>query len=194
LGKSVIAAWVGARYVNACYPVMLILLIPSTVFLAQSASPRILFGMARHRALAWITSMEGIANLILSIVLVRHYGIIGDALGTAIPLTCTALYFYPRHLSRLLRVPLGTFLRQAYTLPILLTTPTVVSLLLMRRWFFAQSYLQVGTQILLGLTPYILGLGWAIATKRVWRGSEFYFKRRTGEMELAMVEIYQERQ
>jgi O-antigen/teichoic acid export membrane protein len=191
LGKSVITAWVGSRYVTACYPVMLTLLIPSTVFLAQSASPRILYGMARHRILAWITSIEGIANLILSIVLIRRYGILGDALGTAIPLTCTALYFYPRHLCRLLSVPLGTFLHRSYTLPLLLTAPTVVSLLLMRRWFFAQNYLQVGLQILLGLTPYAIGLAWAAATKRIWQGGEFSTPQKMDEVGLALMETYQ---
>lgn len=194
LGKSIITAWVGARYVTACYPVMLTLLLPSTVFLAQSASPRILYGMARHRILAWITSLEGIANLILSVVLIRHYGIIGDALGTAIPLSCTALYFYPRHLCRLLSVPLGTFLRQAYSLPFLLTAPTVVSLLLMRRWFFAHNYLQVGAQILIGLAPYGIGLAWAARTKRIWNGADFSPTRETDEVGLALVEISQKDQ
>src|SRR6266576_1026422 len=46
LGKSVITAWVGARYVAASYPVLLVLIIPSTVTLAQAASTRILYGMA----------------------------------------------------------------------------------------------------------------------------------------------------
>ncbi|MGA2645227.1 MAG: polysaccharide biosynthesis C-terminal domain-containing protein [Candidatus Sulfotelmatobacter sp.] len=167
LGKSVITAWVGARYVVASYPVMLILLIPSTFFLAQSASSRILYGMARHRILAWITSMEGIANLILSVVLIRRYGILGDALGTAIPLTCTALFFYPRHLCRLLDVRLATFLRQAYMLPALLCVPTIAALLWMRYWFFAHTYREVGMQIFIGLLPYGLGLTWAIRTKNI---------------------------
>ena len=57
LGKSIITAWVGARYVTACYPVMLVLLLPSTFALAQAASPRILYGMARHKSLAWVTGM-----------------------------------------------------------------------------------------------------------------------------------------
>jgi O-antigen/teichoic acid export membrane protein len=192
LGKSVITAWVGARYVAACYPVMLTLLIPSTLFLAQSASPRILYGMARHKVLAWITSMEGIANLILSVILIQHYGIIGDALGTAIPLTCTALYFYPRHLCRLLDVRLGTFLREAYTLPFLLCAPTVASLLLMRRWFFAQNYLQLGVQILLGLAPYALGLIWAIWNKRIWKSGPFAEMKDLDEFGLALVDTYQE--
>jgi O-antigen/teichoic acid export membrane protein len=192
LGKSVITAWVGSRYVTACYPVMLTLLIPSIFFLAQSASPRILYGMARHKILAWITSMEGIANLILSVVLVRHYGILGDALGTAIPLTCTAVYFYPRYLCRLLDVRLVTFIRGAYALPVLLCAPTIVSLLLMRRWFFAQTYLQVGMQIVIGLIPYGVGLAWAIWTKRLWKGGEFSRRKGTDELGLVLMETYQE--
>ena len=169
LGKSVITVWVGANYVTAGYPVMLALLIPSTFTLAQAASPRILFGMARHSSLAWVTGMEAIANLILSIVLIRPFGVIGDALGTAIPLSCTGLFFLPRHLCRLLNVRMGTFLREAYVLPFSLSLPTVVALLLVRRWFFAQTYLQLGLQILLGLVPYGLGLTWAIWTGRVWQ-------------------------
>jgi O-antigen/teichoic acid export membrane protein len=191
LGKSVITAWVGARYVTASYPVMLTLLIPSTFFLAQSASPRILFGMARHKILAWITSMEGIANLILSIVLIQHYGIVGDALGTAIPLTCTSLFFYPRHLCRLLDVRVGTFLRQAYALPLMLCLPTIACLLWMRHWFFASNYLQVGMQILIGLLPYGLGLIWAIRTKRLL-GAEFTSRPVQNDVGVARVESYQE--
>jgi O-antigen/teichoic acid export membrane protein len=169
LGKSVITAWVGERYVDACYPVMLILLIPSTVTLAQGASTRVLYGMARHHSLAWVTGMEAIANLILSVVLIRPLGIIGDALGTAIPLACTGLVFMPRHLCRILNVRIGSFLRQAYTLPILLCAPTVAMLLLMRRWFFAHTYLQVALQIVVGLVPYGIGLAWAITTGSIWK-------------------------
>jgi O-antigen/teichoic acid export membrane protein len=168
LGKSVITAWVGKGYVRACYPVMLTLLIPSTFALAQAASPRILYGMAKHRSLAWVTGMEAIANLILSVVLIRPLGILGDALGTAIPLTCTALFFMPRHLCRILNVRIGSFLQQAYTLPVLLCAPTVAVLVLMQRWFFARTYLQVALQILIGLIPYGLGLGWAISRGRIW--------------------------
>src|SRR5581483_6406466 len=54
LGKSVIAVWVGEKYVPMSYPVMLVLLFPMTASLAQGASSRILFGMARHRTLSWI--------------------------------------------------------------------------------------------------------------------------------------------
>jgi len=192
LGKSVITAWVGARYVTACYPVMLVLLIPSTFVLAQAASPRILYGMARHQTLAWVTGMEGIANVILSIILIRPYGIIGDALGTAIPLSCTTLYFMPRHLCRILKVRLGTFLLEAYTLPVMLCLPLVAALLLMRRWFFAHNYLQVGLQIMISLVPYGLGMAWAIWTGRVWKVDGLSVRKELDEVGVALIETYQE--
>lgn len=92
MGKSVIEAWVGPRYVSS-YVILLILLIPSALYEAQSTSNRILFGMSLHKTLAYVVLMEGVANVILSIALVRPLGIVGDAIGTAIPLLCTSLFF-----------------------------------------------------------------------------------------------------
>ena len=190
LGKSVIEAWVGRKYVALSYPVLLALLIPSTFFLVQAASPRILYGMAKHQTLAWITAMESIANLILSIVLIRPLGIFGDALGTAIPLSLTTLYFLPRHLCRTLNVRLSTYLREAYLLPLLLCLPTVAALLLFGRLYKAHTYMQVGLQILIGLIPYGLGMAWAIWTKRVWQISDLVEDKPTDEM-VTLIETLQ---
>src|SRR5579863_5693029 len=135
LGKSVIEAWVGPKYVATSYPVMLVLLYPMTLMLAQSASGRTLWGMAKHRTWAWVVLAEGAANLILSVALVRPYGIMGDAIGTAIPLTCSMILFLPLHLCRLLGIKLRTYLYRAFVLPLVLCIPMVVALLLMQRWF-----------------------------------------------------------
>ena len=172
LGQSVIEAWVGAKYVADSYPVMLVLLIPTTLVLAQSASPRILFGMARHKTLAWITSMEGIANLILSIVLVQRLGVIGDAIGTAVPLTFTAVYFTPRYLAGILKVKQTTFLREAYTLPLLLCMPQVAILLAMRQWLPVHHLLPLLGEILVSLAAYGVGLFWAVRTGHVYKVGE----------------------
>jgi O-antigen/teichoic acid export membrane protein len=168
LGKSVIEAWVGRKYVAASYPIMLVLLLPTTLILAQNATSRVIYGMAKHRTLAWITSIEGVANLILSIVLVRRMGVIGDAIGTAVPLSFTALYFTPRYLSRLLGVRVRTFLREAYVLPLALSAPLIAVLLAMRRWFPVHRLIPLMMEITLAMAVYGVGMWWAIHTRRVY--------------------------
>lgn len=193
LGKSVIEAWVGARYVATSYPVLLILLIPSTLLLAQAASSRILFGMAKHKTLAMVILLEGLANLVLSVVLVRRFGIIGDAVGTAIPLTLTTLYFLPRHLCRVLKLRVGTYVRQAFLLPLALTAPLVGVLLLMRHWFIPHHLLELGFQLLVGSAVYSVGLVWVVWTHRAWQVEGVSLDQDSAqEAAVALIETYQQ--
>jgi O-antigen/teichoic acid export membrane protein len=164
MGKSVIEAWVGARYVSS-YIVLLILLIPATLYNAQSTSNRILFGMSLHKSLAIIALIEGVSNIILSVVLVRPLGIVGDAIGTAIPLLCTALFFLPRHLCRHLDVPLRKFISEAYFYPALLCLPMAFVQLLMQRSFYAHRYPQLIVNLLAGGVVYAAGVLWFIFTR-----------------------------
>ena len=166
LGKSIIQVWLGKKYVAQGYPVLLTLIFPYTLMLIQAASSRILFGTGRHGKLAVVTLIEGATNLVLSILLVRHYGIIGDALGTAIPLAGTFIFFMPFHLCSRLRLRVSTYLRQAYFLPLILSAPLVLVLLGMQHWFVAQTYRQLALQLFAGGIVYALGLGWAYATGR----------------------------
>lgn len=166
LGKSIIEVWLGKKYVAQGYPVLLVLVIPYTLMLVQSASTRILFGMGRHGKLAVVTFIEGAANLILSILLVRPFGIIGDAIGTAIPLAGTFLLFMPFHLCSRLGIRLTTYLRQAYVLPSMLCVPVVVVLIFMQRWFVAHTYRQLAVQMAAGGVVYAAGVGWAYGTGR----------------------------
>jgi len=160
LGKSIIEVWVGKKYVAQGYPVLLILIIPYTAMLIQAASGRVLYGMSKHGKLAIATLLEGVANLILSILLVRRYGIAGDALGTALPLVGTYLLFMPYHLCFILGVRIWTFLRQAYLLPLMLVTPLVIVLLLMQRWFVPHTYRQLALHLLAGGLVYGACMAW----------------------------------
>ena len=161
LGKSAIEVWVGKKYVQQGYPVLLTLIIPYTWMLAQSASSRILFGMSKHGKLAIVTMAEGISNLILSIILVRRYGILGETFGTAIPMVGTYLLFMPRHLCSKLNVRMWTYIRQAYWLPLLLSLPLALTLLLMQRWFVPHKYAQLAVHLVAGGVVYGACLAWA---------------------------------
>ena len=192
LGKSVIQAWVGARYVATSYPVLLVLVIPSTLMWAQSACGRILFGMAKHKTLAIVTLLEGGANLFLSIYLVRRFGILGDAAGTSIPLACTTLFFLPRHLCHVLKLRVGTYVRQAFLLPLTLCVPLTVALLLMRRWFVAHNFLQLAVQLAVGSIVYGIGLLWAVWSRKVWEVEGIHDQTTANQVAVELIETYQQ--
>lgn len=162
LGKSIIEIWVGGKYVSS-YIILLVLVVPKTLLLAQSGSTRILLGLGRQRLLALVTLLDGVTNLILSIVFLRYWGIVGVALGTAIPLTCTSIFFLPRHLCRILDVRMGRFLRDAYLLPLGVTLPMTGALLLSKQWY-PPGYGALLLQTALAAVVYAgtwLGVAWA---------------------------------
>jgi len=172
LGKHVIRIWVGARYIPHSYPVLVVLIIPFTLMLMQAASGRVLFGIGKHQSLAKVTLIEGIANLILSIALVPALGVVGDALGTAIPMYCTFLFFIPRHLKKQLGVPVRSFVRQAYLLPLLLNLPLAGVVWLANRFFTPRNLVQLVMEIGAAFLIYGIGVLWAYKTGRVLRVTE----------------------
>jgi O-antigen/teichoic acid export membrane protein len=190
LGKSVIEVWVGARYVATSYPVLLILLIPTATMLAQAACGRVLFGMAKHKTLALAVLLEGTTNLILSIVLVRRFGILGDAAGTAIPLLCTTLFFLPRHTCRILGVRVWTYVREAFVLPLVFCVPLVAALLLVRNLFVAHTLIQLAGQALICWSVFGLELLWAHRTGKLWQVQGIHDKGGPGEPVVAVIETY----
>ena len=164
-GRSIIDVWVGPEY-ESSYVILVLLIVSRTAYRAQGASNRILFGMARHKPLGLAVLAEGAANLVLSILLVRHFGIVGVALGTAIPLLCLSLFFLPYYHCRLLGVRLRDFVRHAYGPALALCVPLVAALLVMERLFDARTYLELGAQLLAAGTVYGAGVVWFLALKQ----------------------------
>lgn len=161
LGKSIIEVWVGSRYVAQGYPVLMTLIFPYTVMQVQGASARVLLGISKHKKLATVALIEGISNLVLSILLVRRYGIVGDALGTAIPMAATYTLFLPHHVCSRLGMRVSSYLRRAYFLPLAMCVPMSAALVLMQHWFIPHSYRQLAPHLLIGLGIYGACLLWA---------------------------------
>lgn len=164
LGKSVIDVWVGSRY-ESSYVILIILLIPSVLSDIQGGSRQILYGIGRHKALAVVNLTEGVLNVIASIVLIHYWGIVGDALGTAIPLTLASVCFLPIYLCRLLKVPMKEFLNGAYMLPLVVCVPLVVTLLFMQHLFRPHNYFQLAAQVAAGSLVYGLSSLWLVFRK-----------------------------
>ena len=94
LGRAFVARWMGADYSDAYLPMAILAL---AVFLDVSQNPSIglLYATFKNRYYTYMNAAEGVLNLIFSLMLVRHYGIVGVALGTLIAALLTRIFVQP---------------------------------------------------------------------------------------------------
>ncbi|MBN2070327.1 MAG: polysaccharide biosynthesis C-terminal domain-containing protein [Candidatus Krumholzibacteriota bacterium] len=109
-GKAFISRWMGIDFIDA-YAILVILVIGMLFDSVQSVSATVLLAVSKHKQYSIIVSSEAIANLVLSLILVRKYGIIGVAWGTTIPLLITSLFITPVYTCRVIKVPLLNLLK-----------------------------------------------------------------------------------
>lgn len=107
-GRAFIVQWMGARYVDAYWPA-LILVMAMYCDLAQQPSVAYLLGVSKHRYLAIQTMIEGVANLALSIGLAKSYGLVGVAIGTLAPMFVAKVIFQPAYVCRSAGISLSRY-------------------------------------------------------------------------------------
>lgn len=104
-GGPLISLWIGPAYVSGPWTlrsdaVMIVLLLAHFPRLLQSISWQLLFASRTQSYLLRLTLIEAIANLTLTLLLVRRYQLLGVAVGTLAPLAVTHLFFLPRFVVR----------------------------------------------------------------------------------------------
>ncbi|MDP9051301.1 MAG: oligosaccharide flippase family protein [Acidobacteriota bacterium] len=103
-GHSFIGLWMGAKYAGPSGAVLVILAIALLVSLQNLTAGSIALGIEKHKVMAWWAIGEGVANLALSIVLGRKFGLNGVAIGTLVPSVIVHLLMWPNYVSRLVDV------------------------------------------------------------------------------------------
>jgi peptidoglycan biosynthesis protein MviN/MurJ (putative lipid II flippase) len=83
----------------------------------------ILYGLGAHRIVAMLRLLEGAMNLALSVVLVNRIGLIGVAIGTAIPHVIVVGWILPRSLPKVFPLDLGDYYRVVYGRTLLAALP-----------------------------------------------------------------------
>jgi O-antigen/teichoic acid export membrane protein len=114
LGESFIDRWMGANYLDA-YPVLVILVIGVICEIIINPSNNVLYAMALHQSIAVVGIIEGLSNLGLSLLLISHYGIIGVALGAAIPQIISRIFVLPAIVCKSLELPVIKYYRNMAT-------------------------------------------------------------------------------
>ncbi len=118
-GPKFIQLWAGQEYSEA--GVVLILISLAYAFdLCQSPSISLMYALNKHKYYALYTIFEAIANALLSILLVHKYGIIGVAIGTAIPMFIMKCFVMPIYVSRIFNLNLGEYLA-SFRVPFIVT-------------------------------------------------------------------------
>ena len=118
LGKPFINVWMGPDYGPRTFPVLLLLAIAKVISSGQSMTVARLFGTSKHKFIGIINSIEAFSNLCLSLVLVRHYGMIGVAMGTLVPcLICNGIAL-PVYTVKSFQLSVWSFIRNSLVGPI----------------------------------------------------------------------------
>lgn len=138
-GRAFIQRWVGAKYLEA-YPILIVLVVSSIFMLMQNPSIQLLYGISKHKLLTISNSIEGISNFILSLILVQKFGILGVALGTAIPMFIIKLFVQPIYTCRSINLGIGRYYRDGIFMPALKSSLIYIILWMIFKKFVIPRY------------------------------------------------------
>ena len=113
-GSQFIQIWMGPGFDGAVGPFYVLILL-GVVIVAQGPTGNILLGAGRHRLVAALSMVDVVVNLALSLFLVTRFGLLGVALGTAIPYLVLNLFVMVPAACREVRVPLWSFVASVVT-------------------------------------------------------------------------------
>jgi O-antigen/teichoic acid export membrane protein len=121
---AVLSLWVGPAYADAA-PLVTILTAASAVSTALWPAGAVLQGISRHQPLAFMALGNGVANLVLSILLLPRLGLMGVALGTLIPFLVESLIVLAYTL-RVLEVSVSELIQRVMLPALLPAVPTIM--------------------------------------------------------------------
>ncbi len=127
LGPAFIRLWMGEGYEQSA-TVLAILMTAQTLALSQYGPELMLYGLSRHRSLARLMLAVAISALTLAASLARPFGVVGVAVGLAVPLCLGQTLGVPLILRRAMGLRIGRYVRFAILPPALAAIGFAVAL------------------------------------------------------------------
>lgn len=128
-GRPFIILWAGKEYIEAYYT-GLILMIPVTIPIIQNIGIEIQRAMNKHQARSIVYSVIAISNIIISIFLIKMFGVSGAAMGTALSLFCGNGLFMNWYYWKKLNIDILTFWKNIFKISISIIPAFVCGLVL----------------------------------------------------------------
>jgi O-antigen/teichoic acid export membrane protein len=141
-GRPLVEHWIGSGFDEAIPP-LIILAVTGIVLVGQGPVGSVLLGSGRHRYIAVASIVEATTNLALSLILVRRFGILGVALGTAIPVWIVNLGFLVPAGCRTVEMSVASFGRAVLSPAAIAAVPAIAVCVLLRTGLAPGSLLTV---------------------------------------------------
>ncbi len=146
----------------AAVPVLQILALAVAIRVGNATGSTLLKGSGQHKLLAFTNLGAGVVNIVLSIVLVRQYGIVGVAIGTVIPIAAAAVFILNPAACRRVGLPISQLLLRS-VIPAVWPGLVMAGALLYTRSISSGTLLAVAMQAAAGGVLYlVLLIGLAI--------------------------------
>jgi len=158
-GHSFIGLWMGPEYSHSSGIVLVILSVALLFSFANRAASAIAFGIEKHKMGAIWAIGEGVANLSLSIILARRYGMYGVAIGTMIPSLIVNLVLWPGYIVKLVGLNYSEVLCKIWAPVFLASIPFAIATYAMDVRFPAHSLIIFALQIISVLPIFVITLG-----------------------------------
>lgn len=133
-GRSLLVRWMGPGFESGAVP-LYVLALTGVVLVGQGPLGNILLGTGRHRLVAFVSLGEALANLALSVVLVRRFGMLGVAIGTAVPIAVANLFILLPAACRQVQVPVARFAGLVLPAPLVGALPAIAVCAALRTWW-----------------------------------------------------------
>jgi len=159
-GERFLDLWMGPAYGPATDQVLWVLALAVWLAGGRLIAAATGLGINRHQGLAALYGAEAIANLGLSIVLIKPLALVGVALGMTIPTIIVDLVFMPRYCARHLRIPPLEFLTRVWLWPSVACLGFAAATYAIERWANTDSLAAFFVQVF-ALLP-LVALGAAI--------------------------------
>lgn len=167
-GRILLRIWVGPE-LSSAYPILAILAAGYMINLALHPMLLIVIARGQHGPLGAWTIAEGLANIGLSIIWGRSYGLLGIAMGTVIPMLGIKLIIQPYYALKAAELPAWTYLYEGLGRPLVVAPLFALAAALIA--VYATPNLPLFTALVLGQVIVFLGIAWILGLTRTERQS-----------------------
>ncbi len=164
-GEHFLNLWMGAAYGPTTDQVLWVLSLPVWLAGGRLVAAAAVIGINRHQGLAIAVALEAVANLALSVLLIKPLGLVGVALGMTVPMMVVNLLFMPTYCERKLRIPSREFLTRVWLRPSVACVAFAVATYAVERWMSPDSLGVFFLQVAALLPLVAVGAAFAVFSK-----------------------------